>query len=690
MNHKYKALLTPLRIGDVIVRTRMGMSKCNSQEQQGPENYPAEGTIRFIEDAAKNGASVISMPSVGLRNMDRDLEGDAALFPANNAFVNNYFVRMLDRVHAHGSLACIGMMCRLPDGQSFSDPNSARGPMPGGPPPGGGKKHKNEPMPIFDDFFSGLSGKDKNGNIKRGLSDRGSGGGRIRYTGPVRMITTEELQAYIQDRIADALELKTLNFDCIQLNAIGDTDARRNTRTDQYGGNLENRCRATTELLAGIKNACGTNFLIELQVQGSDDPEWVEMLKQWDPYVDIFHVRAAGGVGSHPSSYIYDEAEPLALRYTQKLKSAGFTAIIAAACGFQNPEYMEQALEAGKCDFIYLARPYNCDPDYFQKILAETPEDIIPCLRCDTCHSAYCAVNPRFGLENVFDGMFKAPSRVKKVAVIGGGPAGLRAAAVCAERGHKVDLYEKNAYLGGQMHHSDYVSGKWSMKNFKEWCIRQCKKNGVNIILNTEVTPAQIEAEGYDAVIAAPGSTPKRLSIPGGDQALHPIEVFGNEQTLGKKVVVVGGSMGAVDCAMYLADSGHDVTVITRRTMGYNLMSHSSGDVMNMLRRKYSNIEEISYAQIISVQNGIAVYQDEDDVLHEITYDSIVINAGVERRTDIAQTFFGCAPEFYIAGDASVPVDDGKGIPGLFIFGRAREANMKNANFTGFMAGMNI
>ena len=133
MNHKYKNMLTPIRVGDVVIRTRMGMSKCNSQEQQGPENYPAEGTIRFIEEAAKNGASVITMPSATLTEMDRNIWGDAALFPMNNAFVHNYVIRMIDRVHAHGSLCLMQSHRRMPSNITFSEPKPGMGFGPFGP-----------------------------------------------------------------------------------------------------------------------------------------------------------------------------------------------------------------------------------------------------------------------------------------------------------------------------------------------------------------------------------------------------------------------------------------------------------------------------------------------------------------------------------------------------------------------------
>ena len=250
MNHRYKKILTPIRVGDVVIRTRMGMSKCDSQEQQGPENFPAEGTIRFIEDAAKNGASIITMPSATLTELDRNLWGDAALFPMNNAFVHNYVIRMIDRVHAHGSLCLMQSHRRMPDGLSFSEPKPGGGfgPFgpggPGGPPPGmGGNGPKNHRI--------GTEGRP-------GMSSRGMGGmgGAPGGGGEKHMASASELQDWIEDIANDALEYRGLGFDVVEITPIGDVGAN-NTRTDQYGGSLENRCRATTELLQRIHALCG-------------------------------------------------------------------------------------------------------------------------------------------------------------------------------------------------------------------------------------------------------------------------------------------------------------------------------------------------------------------------------------------------------------------------------------------------
>jgi NADPH-dependent 2,4-dienoyl-CoA reductase/sulfur reductase-like enzyme len=428
-----------------------------------------------------------------------------------------------------------------------------------------------------------------------------------------------------------------------------------------------------------------------MQVTAAFDPEWIEMLKLWDRYVDIYHVRPPRACGEHPSTYIFEEQEPPALQYTAQLKAAGVNALIAPACGFQNPDIMEQALEDGKADLFFMARTFNCDPDYWQKVLEQRPEDITPCLRCDACHSAICAVNPIFGLENVYDGMFRPSKGGKRVAIIGGGPAGLRAAMVCAQRGHTVTVFEKAPVLGGQATHADYVYGKWGVRRFKDWEIGQCEKLGVEIRLNTEATPAMIEEGHYDAVIAATGAAPQRLDIPGGDTAPHPIEVFGHEADLGHKVVVVGGTMTAMECAMYLQDTGHEVTVITRSTMGSNIGGHDAPNSLRFLKEKYKAIREIDHAQILSVTDGKAVYRRQDGTVGEEPFDSVVINAGVRPCVAEAETFFGTAPEFYVVGDAQITRAHGMqsqqllNTPDEFLKG-----NLRYANFSAFMAANNI
>ena len=155
--------------------------------------------------------------------------------------------------------------------------------------------------------------------------------------------------------------------------------------------------------------------------------------------------------------------------------------------------------------------------------------------------------------------MVDAPGKSKRVAVIGGGPAGMRTAIYAAERGHDVTVYEKTGKLGGQIIHGDYASFKWPIGEYKAWLIRQMEKNGVKVVMNCEATPEMIAAEGYDAVVACTGAEPK---IPASMQGFADengklkdgywfcTDVFGREAELGKHVVIVGASETGVETAM--------------------------------------------------------------------------------------------------------------------------------------------
>ena len=199
-----------------------------------------------------------------------------------------------------------------------------------------------------------------------------------------------------------------------------------------------------------------------------------------------------------------------------------------------------------------------------------------------------------------------------------------------------------------------------------------------------------IEAGNYNAVIAATGAAPIHLSIPGGAEAPHPIEVFGKEAELGHKVVVVGGTMTAMECAMYLRDTGHEVTVITRSTMGSNIGGHDAPQTLRYLKEKYSDIREIDHAQILSVDGGKAVYEKDGQKFEE-PFDSVVVNGGVRPCVEEAETFFGTAPEFYVVGDAQIT--RAHGMQSQMLLNKPDEyikGSMRYANFSAFMAASNI
>ena len=176
-------------------------------------------------------------------------------------------------------------------------------------------------------------------------------------------------------------------------------------------------------------------------------------------------------------------------------------------------------------------------------------------------------MNPYAGYHHLPQPIIPGSGQKKKVAILGGGPAGLRAALFAAERGHDVTLYEKSDKLGGQLKFADHVSFKWNLKDYKDWMIREIEKSPVNVQLNTAATPELLKDAGYDVIIAAMGSTAQSIPVSGADaQGVWLAEdVFGREAELGHKVLVIGGGDTGKEAALYLAKAGHDTTMVTRK-----------------------------------------------------------------------------------------------------------------------------
>ena len=242
------------------------------------------------------------------------------------------------------------------------------------------------------------------------------------------------------------------------------------------------------------------------------------------------------------------------------------------------PDLAEKALRDGKCDMVMLGRPVLADPDWCNKAYAGKVGDIRPCIGCqEGCVNEFvegghpqCAVNPRTGFEDVMPKEFPKAEKVKRVAVVGGGSAGMNFALVAAKRGHQVEIYEKSDRLGGKLWPASRPLVKFDMMNYTQWLIAQVEKaEGVTVHLNTAVDNDFLKAEGFDVIVFAVGAqgSDKLPPIPGIQDAktVDGVDLLNHPEKLGdaKKVVVIGGGSVGMETAYWLEyEHGCDVTVV--------------------------------------------------------------------------------------------------------------------------------
>lgn len=353
-----------------------------------------------------------------------------------------------------------------------------------------------------------------------------------------------------------------------------------NHRTDEYGGNLENRVRFAREVLQSVRNAVGPGFPIEFRMSGSelfeggyDLEEGVQIAQMIEDYVDLIHVSAGtyqrGFAITHPSMFTEHGCNVyLAAEIKKHVKKP-----VATLGGLNDPAQMEEIIASEKADVVEMARALLADPFLPRKVCANQEEDIVKCLRCFTCMAERaatttrrCTVNPLIGRE--LDGTEVTKALVpKKVVVAGGGPGGLKAAQTAALRGHEVILMEKEAELGGILKSEQALPFKYEMYQLTDTFAKQARDAGVTIRLNTCATKETVEVENPDAVIIAVGSEPLVPPIEGihNENVVVVNNYYLEKDKVGDEVVVLGGGLAGCEAAIHLAEEGKKVSVVEMR-----------------------------------------------------------------------------------------------------------------------------
>ena len=440
-----------------------------------------------------------------------------------------------------------------------------------------------------------------------------------------------------------------------------------NKRTDQYGGSLENRCRLAKEVLTAVRAAVGPRFPIELRMSGSelfdggyDLDEGVRIAQQLESYVDLLHVSAGtyqrGFGDTHPSMFKEHGCNVYLAAEIKKHVSVP----VATLGGLNDPEQMEEIIASGKADVVYMARALLADPELPRKVVEGRDADIVHCLRCFTCMAERaatgtrrCTVNPLIGRE--LDGVEIQPAPVKKkVLVAGGGPGGLYAAYTAARRGHQVILCEKESALGGILKSEQAIPFKHEMYELAGTYARLARQAGVEIRLNTEVTPDYVEQEAPDGLIIAVGSTPLVPPIPGldGDQVVVVNDYYREKDKVTDQVVVFGGGLAGCECAVHLGMEGKTVHLVEMRDELAPDANVRHRPLLLEQIDKYVTAVHTGCKGLEVRPDGI-VCQAKDGQQVLVPGTSVICALGQRARTDVVEALQDCAPYVRVIGDAS-------------------------------------
>jgi thioredoxin reductase len=298
---------------------------------------------------------------------------------------------------------------------------------------------------------------------------------------------------------------------------------------------------------------------------------------EWDDCTDCFVENAKVGIYRSPvlSGMISSPFHPHALNagYAEAIKKA-VSVPVTLVGGINSPELAEKLIAEGKCDFVALGRQTTADPDFANKAQTGNEEDITPCTRCFGCFLGpleevidrlgalmFCTVNPKHNYPNR-ELLESTPKVSRNVLVIGGGVAGIEAAIVAADRGHKVTLVEKSHSLGGLLNFADNDFYKADLRAFKDLLIRRVHNRDINLMLGKELTPEEIRSFGAEVIIVAVGSRTIVPSIQGIENAMKAVDVYKDVNKVGQKVIMVGGGLVGCEVGLHLAKNGREVTIV--------------------------------------------------------------------------------------------------------------------------------
>lgn len=487
-------------------------------------------------------------------------------------------------------------------------------------------------------------------------------------------VSEEMLMAIIDKMCACAVRAQKAGVDVIQIH--GDRlngclcSTRMNHRTDKFGGSLENRARFARMLTRAIRKAV-PDMVIDYKLSivtpqrgkgGIDEADAVQFA-QWlvEDGVDMLHVAQANHTGN-----MADTIPPMGVQpYGFFVKIAGdikkaVNVPVSAVGRIVDAEMAERVIESGMADMVAVGRPLLADPDWGTKIAAGKACDIRRCISCNKgCTDAIqnrqflsCVLNAENGYENTRS--IQPAAQKKKIAVLGGGPAGLEAARVAALRGHDVTLFEKTTTLGGQLNIACVPPRKEEMRRAAQDLIHAVCNAGVHLCMGQTRTAEQLKDAGFEAVINAVGAHSAAPRIPGIDSVnvADAWRVLAGEQQVYGTVAVIGGGMVGCETAEYLAARGCKVSVIE---MMDKIAAGESTTILPTLLENYKTygVEQYPSHKVKEFRMDAVVCENKDGAEVTIPCDYIVLAMGARSNEFDAAALEAAGIPVYSIGDAA-------------------------------------
>ncbi|MBQ9857732.1 MAG: FAD-dependent oxidoreductase [Oscillospiraceae bacterium] len=634
---KYPHLFTPLKIGNIVLRNRI-IGAPTGFLHMDADDLPTQACAAYYEEKARGGAAVVTVGE-GYVDSVHGLDIPKCIHLDEDSCIGGLAL-IADAVTKHGAIASM----ELQHAGMYSSESYVRG---------------NEIYAPVACIGSGT----KAGERLVGI--------------PIPEMPEEIILEIIEKFAQAALRVKQAGFGMVLLHGGHGwllnqmMNPKINTRTDKWGGCIENRMRMPIAICDRIKEVCGKDFLIDFRMSVADvmnpdgytTEDGVEMAKMIDGHVDLIHCSVGNHeieesfVVVHPSMFLEDGCN---LKYAAEVKKHVKTPVVAVGA-FSDPAHMEAVLATGTVDAIAMARGLICDPDLPNKARMGKDGDIDRCLQCLSCFSGLlqtnqfcCAVNPVIGreLENKFD---TTPVKAKKVLVAGGGIGGMKAALTAADRGHKVILCEKTDVLGGALRCEKTVSFKKKLDLYLNNQARRVSSHpNIEVRLNTPATKELALSLEPDAIIAALGARPiiptfiKGYDLP---NVFGAEEIYYHPEKAGNNIVILGGGLVGCELGIHLSMQGHEVTILEMASEPNFAGNKLHGEAVTA-KLKELKIKLLTNTKALEITDAGVV---SEKGLHHA--DTVIYAVGQRALYEEVDELRFCAPEFYSVGDCNLPAN---------------------------------